>query len=714
MSSYFPPDGPGEGHTSRRRQDIAKFAAPAPPESLVTPHYVNRFWLYPLQPQMPHPQAHHSHLQMASAPNDQRKHKRTRSGCFTCRSRRVKCDETHPICDRCSKGKRECVYPPPPVRRTGSRANPGGAQKHPTIPESESSDENNGCEAGTAENETTKEDQSHGRSLPVSRPKISISRRQNVQSLAKQKVQSPSETSSIQDRGASPISDTTTAFSEIQSPSVSSEIAPLEPTWRTICDLPGASELDHDVQFFLAYHRNQITFSHYFLRQEALSFVRNDIPIHALHYEPLLYAVVSFSAYMYSIRHPGGKLYTFLKYYNKSVTGLLKSLSTSNVHHDAMMLTILQLATFEEYLGDWVSVTDHHQAAHRMLTELYTPEKINENEFRRHMFLWYARFDVISSLLAGNEAILNREWYLACEKFAVEDELSTPGDMNKQLYTWSIRSRKLGMDMASLIAKMSRGLMTIEEFERQNQDITITIDEIQDSWKSLVRPERLVMFYENKVPLGPNDIVDPYVPGRIHDRLCWDVNTCLLDLIATRMMHKYQTGLLLRRLDTAQLQAEALDLLSLVETMERWPNSPKDAILHVPSPFALATLFIPYDERHIMWCRKKLAKVEQLGYIYPQAFRSKMAELWQLPELNHWWLPNEEGYPSLVREIRDWTSERDLKPRDTLREDIRDLKTMFWRMSVEDTSSAGSPSSNMVTPPSSGLYPEHSPSEPTP
>lgn len=29
----------------------------------------------------------------------------------TCRNRRVKCDERHPICERCSKGNHECTYP---------------------------------------------------------------------------------------------------------------------------------------------------------------------------------------------------------------------------------------------------------------------------------------------------------------------------------------------------------------------------------------------------------------------------------------------------------------------------------------------------------------------------------------------------------------------------------------------------------------------------
>lgn len=67
----------------------------------------------------------------------------------------------------------------------------------------------------------------------------------------------------------------------------------------------------------------------------------------AMEYEPLLYAVVTFAAYHYSVSHPDGKLYTFLKYYDHSVTLLLSSLKSGEVYHDAMLLTVLQLATFE-------------------------------------------------------------------------------------------------------------------------------------------------------------------------------------------------------------------------------------------------------------------------------------------------------------------------------------------------------------------------------
>ncbi|PYI03326.1 hypothetical protein BO78DRAFT_323076 [Aspergillus sclerotiicarbonarius CBS 121057] len=35
---------------------------------------------------------------------------RTRTGCWDCRARRVKCDETHPVCRRCARNNRSCGY----------------------------------------------------------------------------------------------------------------------------------------------------------------------------------------------------------------------------------------------------------------------------------------------------------------------------------------------------------------------------------------------------------------------------------------------------------------------------------------------------------------------------------------------------------------------------------------------------------------------------
>ncbi|KAF2472028.1 uncharacterized protein BDR25DRAFT_324552 [Lindgomyces ingoldianus] len=52
--------------------------------------------------------------------------RRTKTGCLTCRKRRIKCDEAHPICRNCQKSKRECLGYDPIFKQQ-----PGPAQIQP-------------------------------------------------------------------------------------------------------------------------------------------------------------------------------------------------------------------------------------------------------------------------------------------------------------------------------------------------------------------------------------------------------------------------------------------------------------------------------------------------------------------------------------------------------------------------------------------------------
>lgn len=52
--------------------------------------------------------------------------RRTKTGCLTCRKRRIKCDEGHPICRNCQKSKRECLGYDPIFKQQ-----PGPAQIQP-------------------------------------------------------------------------------------------------------------------------------------------------------------------------------------------------------------------------------------------------------------------------------------------------------------------------------------------------------------------------------------------------------------------------------------------------------------------------------------------------------------------------------------------------------------------------------------------------------
>ncbi|KAG2015762.1 hypothetical protein CC2G_009002 [Coprinopsis cinerea AmutBmut pab1-1] len=39
------------------------------------------------------------------------KYTRSKTGCLTCRVKKVKCDEVHPVCTRCDNGNRDCTWP---------------------------------------------------------------------------------------------------------------------------------------------------------------------------------------------------------------------------------------------------------------------------------------------------------------------------------------------------------------------------------------------------------------------------------------------------------------------------------------------------------------------------------------------------------------------------------------------------------------------------
>ncbi|CEJ57337.1 Putative Transcriptional regulatory protein moc3 [Penicillium brasilianum] len=57
------------------------------------------------------------HLQSNLSAGTKAAFRRTQTGCRTCRSRRVKCDERKPVCSQCCKGNRDCRWQGPNQKR---------------------------------------------------------------------------------------------------------------------------------------------------------------------------------------------------------------------------------------------------------------------------------------------------------------------------------------------------------------------------------------------------------------------------------------------------------------------------------------------------------------------------------------------------------------------------------------------------------------------
>jgi hypothetical protein len=532
------------------------------------------------------------------------------------------------------KGGRECIFPEkPPSSKSSGRSKAAAAESGSSSNEDEQS---KGLETILDnENESKSEKPARGPSVSSVKGKSSpIPQKSSFQSLNTRKPgRLLSETpSSGKEKSHSPSTETTDASSvisisqplsshgQLSSPSANEATASAAGTsW---------SHLSKDVRFYLTFHQERITHHHYFLKHDPKRFLHGELVDLALSYDPLLYAVVGFAAFHHALRQADGKVATFLNYYTRSVSKLRRSLQTGQQHHESVLLTILQLATFEvrhslliyfstdrmqEYLGDWPNLVGHQRAAHHLLMELYTPTSIMKSYMRRQIFTWYSRFDVVASLLGGNETILGREWYVASENFHRQQADNSPDDLETQLASLVAICRTIGVDMATLFAKLPRGLITMEQFMAQNQELEESIQNVRVRLEELSKLEYAIFSFPDKEELGLNDIVNPYQPGGLYSRPYFMLNFSWIDWNAVSLMHRYQTALTLKQLIPPELEQLALEQCRILEAIEKWSDSPSGSLLAVHASLGLASIFLPKDYRHTMWLRRKLARMEQMG-----------------------------------------------------------------------------------------------------
>jgi hypothetical protein len=61
-----------------------------------------------------------------------------------------------------------------------------------------------------------------------------------------------------------------------------------------------------------------------------------------------------------------------------------------------------------------------------------------------------------------------------------------------------------------------------------------------------------------------------------------------------------------------------------------------------------------------------------------------MADLFRDRSCMHWWLPNDEDYPPIIRSIRKFVEERTSKAKNLPAEDLRDMKAIFASLNLDD------------------------------
>ena len=248
----------------------------------------------------------------------------------------------------CKKGARECAYPEPkqPSSTKGSKSS------SVETPDSSSGEEDGEgdyepLDAIPDEDEGTEESVTSGRDSSF----VTSRRGSSQPSIGpKSATRHGSETPSlVQDKGSSPTPSTEgsvgyAAYRRLETTRHASRFPMASGSESLKIDW---SHLPPDLQFYLKYFHENITYLHFSLKTDTANFMQTEFLYTALRNDALLYAIVGFSAFQKALKSPHGRIDDFLPYYNKAVSLLLVQLKKGGRHDAGIMLAILQLATIE-------------------------------------------------------------------------------------------------------------------------------------------------------------------------------------------------------------------------------------------------------------------------------------------------------------------------------------------------------------------------------
>ncbi|KAK8080561.1 hypothetical protein PG997_008379 [Apiospora hydei] len=590
------------------------------------------------------------------------KHRRTRSGCYTCRNRRVK---------DAARAKESAHIPNrllgKALQDNRVRGDGSGQADSPGTASDEAEDEGEGdARLDTIADE---EEPTEG-GLRPQQSFSSLRRRSTASTLNLQRsgTRHSSETPSLEGTKSSSPSVSTGTSVSFATPSL-----PPDPSIQA-----GPSEWSHlppDLHFYLQYFCDNMTHYSYCVVFDTDEFFMKFLPSVAVQSgnEALLYALVGFAAYHRTIQNPSGNISEFLQYYNKS-----------------------------EYLGDWVNLSGHQKAALQILMQLYTPQSAMQSFISRTILTWYVRFDVFVGMLGGYETRLPREWFSATVEYHESQRHSDPeGTLWKQEAS-SALLRLISVDMSFLYAKAKRGEVSGEAFAAEHAGLTAQLHKWRNNLDpSMIDPAYLETEFAWRQPLKDDDVVDSYAPGYLYKGHLFPTTLLLAEWHSVVVMHKSQEPGMLQQEPTQELVDLSMAICQLFDNVEKWPPRPSGTLAMLQACLVIAAIFVPRDQKHHMWMRRKFALIERSGYLAPFTIRSRMALIFRDSACIHWWIPNDDGFTPILQETRAFADERNGVPVSKQSEDVRDMASVFAKMRL-DYEGVQSPTATPGSGPSGG------------
>lgn len=264
-----------------------------------------------------------------------------------------------------------------------------------------------------------------------------------------------------------------------------------------------------------------------------------------------------------------------------------------------------------------MNLLSHQRAAYQIITDLFTPQTITQSETHRKIISWYIRFDLFAAAMSGANPALGREWFASCADFYKRQARDRPNEVGAKFEEWFAASRLLATDTAILFASKTAGKITDEKFMKDigsltNQMVTFgnTID------NAFTDSSCFIKSFPNAPPPNENDITDYRDPRFCYAGDLFTMNFVRLDFWAIVLMFKYQISMAQpSTANPAELMELALKKCKILEAVQYSGQGPPGAVLGCQASLGIAALFLPKDDKHTNWCRRKFALMEQNGYV---------------------------------------------------------------------------------------------------